>query len=405
MRRPNRSLERVPGCIRIFETCKIKEGNNCKKPEENQNPADTCRSIAEGFIVADPRIVRHAEVLVDHSLKVQPGQKILISGTSSAAPLIRECYRLILQRGALPIHSISVPGMERIFYEWANEQQLSYVEPTKMLFELADGMINILSQENTKELTQADPAKVSLVRKARQPLTQYLMQGGLKWVLTLFPTNAYAQEAEMSLEEYEQFVYDAVNIDYDELHRSMAAAAEQFNRASKVRIVGKDTDLTVDIAGRSAVLCSGEHNVPDGEFFFTPNHLLTEGHIYFEWPTVFSGREISGIRLEFEKGKIVRFSAEKGGEFLEKILNTDEGSRYLGELGIGANFGITRPTKDILFDEKIGGSIHLAVGRAYEEAGAGNESAIHWDMVKSLKDGGEIYLDGRLVQKNGKWVF
>jgi len=355
--------------------------------------------------MADPRIVRHAEVLVDHSLKVKPGEKILVTGTTAAAPLIRECCRLILKRGAHPIQSINIPGTERLMFEYGNEEQLGFMEPARLLYELADGMINILSEENTKELSQADPVKMSVRRRARHPLLQYIMQGGIRWVLTLFPTNAYAQEAEMSLEEYEQFVYDAVNIDYGELHRSMAAAAEQFNRASKVRIVGKDTDLTVDISGRTAVLCSGEHNVPDGEFFFTPNHLLTEGHIYFEWPSVYSGREVSGIRLEFEQGKIVRYSAEKGGDLLEEILNTDEGARYLGELGIGANFGITRPTKDILFDEKIGGSVHLAVGRAYEEAGAGNESAVHWDMVKNLKDGGEIFLDGRLVQKDGRWVF
>jgi aminopeptidase len=208
----------------------------------------------------------------------------------------------------------------------------------------------------------------------------------------------------MSLEEYEDFVYGATNIDYAALEQTMQKVADAFTRAKKVRIVGKETDLTVDIEGREAVICSGSHNVPDGEFYFTPNHLLTEGHIYYDWPTVYGGREIQGIRLTFKEGKIVDFSAEKGRAFLENALNTDEGARYLGELGIGMNFGIQRPTKDILFDEKIGGSVHLAVGRAYEDAGAGNDSAIHWDMVKNLKDGGELYLDGVLVQKNGQWL-
>jgi aminopeptidase len=209
----------------------------------------------------------------------------------------------------------------------------------------------------------------------------------------------------MSLEEYEDFVFSATNVDYAEMERSMKAVVERFDRASKVRIVGKETDLTVDIAGRKGVICAGTNNVPDGEIFYSPNHLLTEGRIYYDWPTVYNGREISGIRLVFEKGRVVQASAEKGEDALLAALDTDEGARYLGELGIGMNFGITRPTKDILFDEKIGGSVHLALGRAYEEAGGGNESLIHWDMVKNLKDGGEIHLDGELVQKDGKWLF
>lgn len=355
--------------------------------------------------MADPRIVRHADVLVNHSLKVKEGETILIIGTTLASPLIKELYRRVLQCGAHPITQVVLPEFDRIFYDEANEEQLTHIEFTKLLYEYADGLIQIQSTANTKDLTNIDPGKIQRKRKARAPLSEYLMQGGIRWVLTMFPTEAYAQEAEMSLEEYENFVYSATNVDYAALEKTMIRAAEAFNQAKKVRILGKETELTVDIEGRTAVICSGSHNVPDGEFFFTPNHLLTEGKIYYDWPAIYSGREIQGIRLTFKAGKIVEFSAEKGQEFLEKALNTDEGARYLGELGIGMNFGIDRPTKDILFDEKIGGSVHLAVGRAYEDAGKGNDSAIHWDMVKNLKDGGEIYLDEVLVQKNGKWLF
>ncbi|MBW7474490.1 aminopeptidase [Paenibacillus oenotherae] len=355
--------------------------------------------------MADPRIEKLAEVLVNHSVKVQPGERVLIIGASETAPLIKEVYRRVLRAGGHPITQISLAEMDKIFMDEANEEQLANVEVTEWLYHKADALIRILGGANNKELTNVDPVRIQQRRKATAPLSQYLMKGGAKWVLTMFPTQAQAQDADMSLEEYENFVYSAVNVDYGAMEQSMLAAAERFNAAKKVRIVGKETDLTVDIEGRQAVICAGTHNVPDGEFFFSPNHLLTEGHIYYEWPTIYAGREISGIRLKFQAGRVVECSAEKGEEALIQALDTDEGARYLGELGIGANFGIVNPTKDILFDEKIGGSVHLAVGRAYEDAGGGNESLIHWDMIKNLKDGGELYLDGVLVQKNGKWIF
>lgn len=353
--------------------------------------------------MADPRIEKLADILVHHSIGVQAGEKILIVGSDKTAPLIKEVYRKVLQCGALPITQISIAELEKIFYDEATDEVLQNIEATDFLYRHVDGYIRILGSDNTKELSSVDGARIALRRKASAPLMQHLMSGGVRWVLTMFPTQSQAQEADMSLEEYENFVYGATNVDYEALKDSMLGAAEVFNKGSKVRIVANETDLTIDIEGREAVLCWGKRNVPDGEFYFTPNYLKTEGHIYYEWPTLFNGQEISGIRLRFEAGKIVDFSAEKGQPYLEAALNTDEGSRFLGELGIGTNFGLQSPTKDILFDEKIGGSVHLAVGRAYEEGG--NVSAIHWDMVKGLKNGGEIYVDGVLVQKDGKWVF
>jgi len=167
--------------------------------------------------------------------------------------------------------------------------------------------------------------------------------------------------------------------------------------------VADGTDITVDIERRKAIVSYGRRNVPDGEFYFTPNHLKTVGTIFYDWPTVYGGCEFQGIRLTFKEGKIVEATAEKGAGISGKILNTDEGARYLGEFGIGTNYGITKPSKNILFDEKIGGSVHLAVGAAYEQPG--KQSANHWDMVKNLNNDGEIYLDDKLVQKNGEWVF
>ncbi|HZG87130.1 aminopeptidase [Paenibacillus sp.] len=357
--------------------------------------------------MADERIVRLADILVNHSLKVQPGEKILINGSTSAIPLIREVYKSVLKAGGYPHTNVEVPGLLGTLMREGTEEQIGYAGWTELLFYHMDGYVNILSEENTKELTNVESRRMTLRSKARRPALEHLMADKAKWVLTKFPTQGYAQDAEMSLEELENFIYGAANVDYAEIERSMQAAAAKFDAASKVRIVGSNgTDVTVDIEGRKGIIAAGRHNIPDGEFYYTPNFRKTEGTIFFEWPTTYRGREISGIRLVFREGQVVEATAQKGQEFLEEALNSDEGARYLGELGIGANYGITRPTKDILFDEKIGGSIHLALGQAYEQGGPdGNKSVIHWDIVKGLMDGGEIYLDGELVQKNGKWVF
>ncbi|HET7579692.1 MAG TPA: aminopeptidase [Bacillales bacterium] len=353
--------------------------------------------------MADPRVENLADILVNHSVEVQKGERVLITGSSEAAPLIREVYRQVLRQGAKPVTQIGIPGLQRIMADEAGKEQLTDIEAEEWVMKHVDAMIQIPATVNTKELTGVDPQKMKWVQEAWQPIQKYVMSGGIRWVLTEFPTNATAQDAEMPLEAYEDFVYGATNIDYAALKETMDEASAHFNKAKKVRIVAEGTDVTIDIEGRKAIVSHGKRNVPDGEFFYTPNHLKTEGTIYYDWPTVYAGQEMQGIRLTFKEGKIVEYSAEKGEKFLEETLNTDDGSRYLGELGIGTNFGITKPTKSILFDEKIGGSIHMAVGAAYEEPG--NQSAIHWDMVKNLKNGGEIYLDGKLVQKDGKWVF
>ncbi len=354
--------------------------------------------------MVDLRVVKLAEILVNHSLEIKEGERVLINGSSEAAPLIKEIYRKVLQKGGVPLTEISIPGLQKIFFEESNDKQLVDIEIMDILYKKVDALIAINAAVNTKELTNVDPKKMQKYQKALQPLMEHLMKGNVKWVGSIFPTNSLAQDAEMSLEEYEDFVFGATNIDYVKLHESMNKKVEYFNKANSVRIVANETDITVDIEGREALVSQGKHNVPDGEFFFTPNHLLTEGTIYYEWPTTFAGRELQGIRLTFERGKITKYSAEKGNEFLEEILNIDEGARYLGELGIGTNPNIQKPTKNILFDEKIGGSIHLAVGNAYEAAGKGNISSIHWDMVKNLKEKGEIYLDKKLIFKNGEWL-
>jgi aminopeptidase len=223
-----------------------------------------------------------------------------------------------------------------------------------------------------------------------------------RWVLCNFPTNALAQETDMSLEEYEDFLYGATNINWEKVKKEEMKLKKVLDKGKVVRIVGKDTDLTIGIKGRKAIPCFGERNMPDGEVFLSPLESSAEGEIYYDLPAIYQGKEVLGIRLKFKKGKVVEASAEKNEKFLIAMLDTDKGARYLGELGIGTNYGIRHFSKDILFDEKIGGTVHLAVGRSYKDAGGKNESAIHWDMIKDLRNGGAIYVDGKAIQRNGR---
>ncbi|HLC18267.1 MAG TPA: aminopeptidase, partial [Thermodesulfobacteriota bacterium] len=201
----------------------------------------------------------------------------------------------------------------------------------------------------------------------------------------------------------EDFLYGATNIDWNRVKSGEMKLKRALDRASVVRITGEDTDLTIGIKGRKAIPCYGERNMPDGEVFLSPRENSADGHIYYEMPAIYQGREVTGIRLRFRKGKVVEASAEKNEDFLLAMLDTDRGARYLGELGIGVNYGIKKFSKDILFDEKIGGTVHLAVGKSYEEAGGKNVSAVHWDMIKDLRKGGAIHLDGKMIQKNGRF--
>lgn len=353
----------------------------------------------------DPRNQQLARILVGHSIAAKPGERIMISAESIAAPLVAEVYREVLRAGAHPVLNMGFPGMEEAFFAEANEEQLRDIAWTKLQYENMDALVVIDARSNTRALSNVDPARIAIRREARRPVQKYVTDGGIRWVLTQFPCNALAQEGDMSLAEFEEFLYGATNVDYKALGDSMRDAARLFDEASIVRIEAEGTDIELDIAGRKGIICDGTHNVPDGEFFYTPHKARTRGAISYEWPTIHQGQEISGIRLRFEEGKVVEASATKGEAALLAALDTDEGSRYLGELGIGCNYGITKPTRNILFDEKICGSVHLALGQSYKDAGLDNESALHWDMVKNLRDGGRISLDGKVVQENGKWCY
>jgi aminopeptidase len=272
--------------------------------------------------------------------------------------------------------------------------------------ETVDARITIWAPENTREGSDLDEERRRIWAKASEPLYKRVMANELPWVIANYPVPALAQEAGLSLAEYEELLYDACLLDWDELGRELKRVKERFDRASEVRIVGDETDVTLSIEGRTGLVDDGHINMPGGEIYFGPVETATEGVVTFtEFPAVYTGHEVSGARLVFHEGRIVEATAASGDEFLIQTLDTDEGARVLGELGIGCNPGITRYMKDVAFDEKIAGTVHFAVGASYPQTGGTNESAVHWDLVKDLRSGGRIFLDGELVQEDGQWRF
>lgn len=357
-------------------------------------------------MLRDPRIETLADILVNYSTRVQKGDHVLIRSTPLARPLIEAVYRLVVRNGGYPVVQLSFESLSEIFYAEASDEQLDYLNPiSRFAVENAQVIISIDAPENARTLTGVDPAKVRRVSLANRPLQEHIMKGGVRWVVCNFPTPSLAQEADMSLAAYADFLFGATNIDWQAASDMMHLVKERFDRAKEVRIVGPQTDLRFSIEGRPGIVCDGRNNMPDGEVFYAPIEDSVEGTIYYELPAIYMGREVNGIRLTFKNGRVVDASAARGEALLHQLLDTDEGARRLGEFGIGCNYGINRYSKDILFDEKIGGTVHLALGASYPESGGVNQSAIHWDMVKDLREGGELYLDGELVQKDGRFLF
>jgi len=366
--------------------------------------------------MTDSRIEKLADVLVNYSVAVQPGDKVLVQGGTPAEPLLKAVYAKVLQAGGHPLMLISLSGAEELFFRYASDEQLQYVpEPIKLVAETYDVSISIRGAENTKALSNVNPARMVLRNQAQTELMETFMRRGatgeLRWVGTLFPTNAHAQDAEMSLSEYEDFVYSACLPDVDDpvgAWRRFSAWQQQIvdwlRGKEQVHVIGPETELRLSIAGRTFINSDGRHNMPSGEVFTGPVEDSVEGHVYFSYPAIYQGREVSGVRLWIENGKVVKATAEKNEDFLLQMLDTDDGSRYFGEFAIGTNKGITRFTRQILFDEKINGSFHMALGRSYPETGGKNVSAIHWDMICDMRDGGEIWVDDDLLYKDGEFV-
>jgi aminopeptidase len=368
--------------------------------------------------LTDPRVEKLARILIDHSTYIKEGDRVAIEAISVAEPLVRELYELTLKRGGLPHLLLHLPEEEEIFFKLADEKQLDFT-PTfqKLVVDEFDVYIRARSEANTRALTSVDPAKQARWQKVMARIRNEMMRRGgeksLRWVLTQFPTQAYAMEADMGMKEYENFVYSACHADDDTpdpvaywkgVEEKQDAIVRRIEGHDEVRLKGPHVDLKLSIKGRTFRNSSGQHNMPDGEIYTGPLEDSVEGWVRYTYPAVTQGREVSGIELKFEKGRVVDAKAEKNQEFLLKMLDSDEGARYVGEFAIGTNFGINRFTRNILFDEKIGGTFHMALGAGYPETGSRNISAIHWDMICDLQQDSEILVDGELVYRNGVFV-
>ena len=366
--------------------------------------------------MSDPRIDALAAIMVRYSTRVKPGDACVIQSTTIAEPLVQAIYEEVLRAGGLPIMQMTTEGAAPAFYELANEKQLEWVPPTATwAAENADVRIAVMADENPRALSQVDPKRQAITQKARQPLMETSMrrsaEGSYRWSLTLFPTEAYASEAGMSLAAYEDFYYRACLATDGEPVTAWQRQSDEVKRLAEwiegkeqVRVTAPGTDITLGVTGRHWIPCTGEHNMPDGEFFTGPVEDSVNGEIAFSFPASYGGRTVSGVRLRFEDGKVVDAAAEQGEDFLIEMLDTDEGARRLGELGIGTNYGIATGTKEILLDEKIGGTVHMAIGMSYPETGGSNNSAVHWDMVCDLRAGGALVVDGAELQRDGKFL-
>lgn len=360
----------------------------------------------------DPRVESLARVLVEYSNEIRPGDRVLIEAEPAAEPLVRACFREVLKAGGHPHLFISLAGqatltgLDDIFLQYANDDQLDY-PPTffNLVYENFESRIRIHSMNNTRLLTGIDKARLARRGKATQSVLESQFTRGqtreFRWMTTLFPTQAYAQDAEMSLEEFENFVYRACHVDdpasdpimyWLSIKEEQNRIVEALNGHDQVEVRGPNCDLMLSIKGRKFINACGDNNMPDGEVFTGPVEDSVEGRVRFSYPSVLGGNEVEA-------------HADKNQQFLDSMLGTDEGARYLGEFAVGLNYGVDRITKNILFDEKIGGSIHMALGAGYPETGSENKSAIHWDMITDMQDGGEIIVDGELFYKDGRFVF
>lgn len=364
----------------------------------------------------DRRIDKLAKLLINYSLGIKKGQILVIQSTIQAEPLVEAAYREAIGAGAHVINLLDLPNAQEIFFKTASAEQLEFISPlNELITENVDARLQIMAPYNTKALSGIDPKKIALRQRAGAALQTRFMEraaaGQLHWTLTGFPTNAAAQDANMSLQEYADFIFAAGLVDdedpiarWQEIDGQQEKICRYFDDCSQLRIVSQDTDISMSIKGRKWINCSGHENFPDGEVFTGPVEDSVDGHIRFSFPGIYAGQEIEDIRLQFKDGKVVKATAAKGQELLESLLETDAGARYVGEVAVGTNFGIQRFTRNMLFDEKIGGTVHLALGASYPESGGKNKSGIHWDMLCDMRENGEIFADDKLVYKAGKFL-
>lgn len=375
----------------------------------------------------DPRVEQLARVIVEYSVNVRPGQLVRLTGDPVALPLLEAIYEHALRRGAHPYIKCAPDALSEIFYDAAGDEQLGYVNPIAQ-YEMAtiDVSISLWADTNTKRLSRVDPQRQRRASAARKPIFDVFLRraalkngedGKLYWCGTQFPTLASAQDAEMGLRQYEEFVYGAGLLNeadpvaaWRNIEAKQQKVVDYLTGKKEIRFqAANGTDLTVNVEGMTWINCCGHENFPDGEVFTGPNLNAADGGVNgvvrYHFPAVYHGREVHDIELTFERGRVADAKASKNLDFLLQMLDMDDGARNLGEIAIGTNYGITEYTKNTLFDEKIGGTFHAAVGAGYPESGNTNESALHWDMVCDLRQGGTISVDGQVISRDGGFVF
>jgi aminopeptidase len=368
------------------------------------------------MVLVDDRLWRMAQVLVRYSLHVQPGNLVAIQGGTEAIPLLREVYREALRAGGYPELKLEMEDAREIYLKEANEDQLSFVSPIRQLInERFDCLLYVDAETNTRRLSRVDPLRAAKLRKAYDATdtlwSQRAAQGLMRWCYTQYPTPAYAQNASMSLEDYWEFVCNACMLDEPDPVASWHTMAAQQKKLiawldghKRVRILAEDTDLALSIEARPFLACDGHVNLPDGEIYSGPVENSAQGTIRFTLPTSYDGHAVDDIRLRFEEGRVVEAHSASSEDYLLSMLNMDEGARRIGEFAFGMNYGIREATRNILYDEKIGGTIHLALGRSYPESGGLNVSALHWDMICDLRRQGEVWVDDELFLKDGQYT-
>jgi aminopeptidase len=366
--------------------------------------------------MTDPRIERLAALLVDYSLKLRAGKVLRIDSLDAGSPLVLALYGAALRAGALPYTNVGLSGLGETLFQYASDEQLTYLSPIQWEeIEQLDALVTIWSETNTRALSRVEPTRhtayIAAQRKLSNRRWERISSGEMSWCGTLYPTNAHAQEAEMALAEYEDFVYAACHVHESDpaahwraVSAELQARAEELGGVRELRILGPDTDLRVGVEGRSWLAADGRYNLPDGEVFTSPLETETEGEIRYTFPAVYHGREVEDVRLRFEGGRVVEAEAARGDDYLQSLLEMDAGARVLGEVAFGLNYEIDRFTRNILFDEKIGGTMHLALGSGFPQSGGRNTSGLHWDMICDLRREGEVHADGELIWKNGRFL-
>ena len=365
----------------------------------------------------DPRLKKMAQLLMTHSLDLKKGDLLVIRTTPLATPLVLELVREALRAGAYPYLRVDLEGAQEVFLKEAPPEVLDFLNPVDSLeMERVDALLTVLAPFNTKGLSGVEPARLARWQKTRGPLMRRHMErdstGSVRWNVTAYPTQASAQDAGMSLADFSDFVFAAMHLEEENpssfwlgFQQRQERIVQRLAKGREIRVLGRGTDFTVRVDGRTWMNSHGRKNMPDGEVFTGPVESSARGHILFSFPAIYQQREVEGVRLVFEGGRCVKAEASKEQDFLLQTLEIDDGAKYLGEVAFGNNFGIQRFTKDILFDEKIGGTLHLALGASYPSTGGRNVSAIHWDMICDLREESEIRMDGEVIQRNAEWLF